>query len=117
MEKNISEFILQGPGLMQIEDIKKLQDSTTQQKIDLLFDNFKVFLKEKNIRYGDSALQPLQIFSKEGADSQICNRLDDKLGRIKKSDILKKNDVCDIFGYIALLMIKKEWLTFEDLLD
>ena len=93
------------------------QELTTQQKIDLLFDNFKTFLKEKNIRYGDSAINPLQIFSKESANSQICNRLDDKLGRIKRSTELKKNDVSDMFGYIALLMIQNNWLEFEDLLD
>lgn len=89
----------------------------TEQAIDDLFNNFKEFLKEKNRRYGNSALEPLQIFSKESANNQICNRLDDKLGRIKRSDELKKNDVCDVLGYTALLMIKNNWLTFDELLD
>lgn len=91
--------------------------SNTQDDIELLMTNFAKFLVEKNNRYGDAALNPLQIFSKLNAEDQICNRLDDKLGRIKNSNELKKNDVCDIFGYIALLMIKNNWLTFEDLLD
>ena len=79
----------------------------TQQQIDILFDNFKEFLKEKNRRYGDSAISPVQIFSKSSAGSQICNRLDDKINRIKNSSELKKNDVSDLFGYTALLMIEK----------
>lgn len=96
------------------ENIKK---DDTQEKIELLFNNFKQFLKEKNKRYGDSALHPLQIFSKQNANSQICNRLDDKLGRIKNAKELKKNDVSDMFGYIALLLIENNWLDFNDLLD
>jgi hypothetical protein len=82
-----------------------------------LFDNFKDFLLEKNKRYGDSAQNPIQVFSKESAEGQIRARLDDKLRRIKNSDELRKNDVSDVFGYVALLMISKGYLEFEDLLD
>ena len=89
----------------------------TQYQIDILFDNFKEFLKEKNRRYGDSALDPLKIFSKTDAGSQICNRIDDKLGRIKNSKELKKNDLCDLFGYVALLLIEKGFIEFDDLID
>jgi hypothetical protein len=39
------------------------------------------------------------------------------LQRIINSTELKKNDVCDTFGYLALLMIDKGWLTFEEMLD
>ena len=101
------------------EDIDKYYEDglSTQDKIDLLFDNFKGFLKEKNRRYGDSALHPLQIFSKIDAGNQICNRIDDKLGRIKNSTGFKKNDISDIFGYIALLLVENNWLDFKDLLD
>ena len=89
----------------------------TQEKIDILFTNFNKFLKVKNIKYGDAALAPLKIFSKTSTEDQICNRLDDKLKRIKNGEELSKNDVYDTFGYIALLMIKNEWLTFEEMLD
>ena len=89
----------------------------TQNDIILLFDNFKEFLLEKNKRYGDSAINPIQVFSNESAEEQIRARLDDKLRRIKNSDELRKNDVSDCFGYIALLLISKGWLEFEDLLD
>lgn len=89
----------------------------TQKKIDELFNNFRDFLKEKNRRYGNSTLQPMQIFSRIQIEQQIQNRLDDKLSRIKNSGELKKNDVADVFGYIALLMVKKNWTIFEELLD
>jgi hypothetical protein len=90
---------------------------TTQNDIDILFDNFKSFLLEKNKRYGDSAINPIQVFSNESAEEQIRARLDDKLRRIKNSDELRKNDVCDLFGYTSLLMISKGWLEFSDLID
>jgi hypothetical protein len=90
---------------------------TTIQKIDLLFNNFKEFLKEKNRRYGDSALNPIKIFSKVESDNQICIRLDDKLSRIANADKFRQNDISDVFGYIALLLIEKDWLDFDDLID
>lgn len=91
--------------------------NTTQEAIKTLFENFAEFLSEKNRRYGDSAINPAMIFSDLPPDKQICNRLDDKLSRIKRSKELQKNDVADVFGYVALLMIQKEWIEFEDLLD
>jgi len=89
----------------------------TQMDIILLFDNFKEFLLEKNKRYGDSASNPVNVFSKESTQNQICNRIDDKLSRIRNSKDLRKNDVSDVFGYVALLMISKGWLEFEDILE
>lgn len=96
---------------------EKNDNYNTQESIDILFKNFAVFLKEKNKRYGDSALHPQMIFSNTPAEVQICNRLDDKLSRIKRSTHPIKNDVADVFGYVALLMIQKGWLSFEELLD
>lgn len=92
-------------------------EHTTTESIEILFNNFSKLLIEKNKRYGDSALNPPAIFSKTTADTQICNRIDDKLNRIKTSDGLRKNDVADVFGYLALLMIQNGWLDFGDLLD
>ena len=89
----------------------------TQKKIDLVCKNIADFLKEKNNRYGDSALSPINIFSKNDVLSSITIRLDDKLSRIKKAKSLKKNDVVDIVGYLILLMIDAEWTDFSDLID
>lgn len=91
--------------------------STTQEKIKLICDNFSSFLIEKNKRYGDSALNPLRIFSKVDAESSICIRLDDKIKRIKNSTELRKNDVGDMIGYLILLCCDKDWLDFEEFID
>ena len=91
--------------------------TNTQEEIDLLFKNFGEFLKEKNKRYGDSAINPLNIFSKEKARSIIVSRIDEKLSRIKNSSSLKKNDISDLFGYLALFMIENNWISFEEFID
>jgi len=89
----------------------------TQGKIIKACDNFRDFLLEKNKRYGDSALNPLNVFSKHDAGSSICIRLDDKLKRIQNANELRKNDTSDMIGYLFLLCIEKDWLDFKDLLD
>ena len=69
------------------------------------------------MRYGDSAMDPIGIFSKGGAEKNLLTRIDDKLSRIKNSEKLRKNDVSDLFGYIALLLIEQGWDTFDEFLD
>ena len=78
-----------------------------QKLIKELYEAMRDMQLEKNLRYGDAALSPLQIFSKDGASNSIKVRLDDKLARIKnrKEDEPKINDVCDIIGYCILLLM------------
>ncbi len=90
---------------------------TAQDNIKKVYDGMKEVSLIKNERYGNSALNPLVIFCKEPSDIQIKSRLDDKLSRIKNSTELRKNDVCDLMGYLALLMISQGWTDFDDLID
>ena len=63
-------------------------------------------LLKKNISYGNSALEPIGIFSKADAEQQIRNRIDDKLNRIKNGEHFEDdNDIDDIIGYLILLKI------------
>lgn len=61
----------------------KIMNNTTQDKIEIVTRNLKDFLIHKNKNYGDSALNPINIFSKLSNGNQIDNRIDDKLSRIK----------------------------------
>ena len=67
-------------------------------------------LKEKNQAYGDTALNPSNIFSKLDSTEAICARLDDKLARIKNKGINDKTEdtVDDIIGYLLLLKMSME---------
>ena len=79
--------------------------------------SLKRFLLEKNKRYGNSALEPINIFSKLSSEEGIKLRMDDKVKRIKNSDELRKNDVVDLTGYLILMCVHKKWTNFDDLLD
>ena len=66
-------------------------------------------LIEKNIAYGDSALDPVRIFSKSDPVEQLRVRIDDKLSRLMKgTDYVGDNDIDDLIGYLVLLKIAKE---------
>jgi len=62
-------------------------------------------LTEKNKAYGNSALNPANIFSKLNAEEALCSRIDDKLMRIKNKGITDKTEdtVDDLIGYLFLL--------------
>jgi hypothetical protein len=89
----------------------------TEGKVAQVFASVAGLVKEKNRRYGDSALMPKRIFSKLPCDEGIKIRLDDKVSRIINSGEVRKNDVADLMGYLCLLCISKDWLDFEDLID
>ena len=51
----------------------------TCKDITRVADNNKKLLIKKNIQYGDSALEPIGIFSQGGAVASLGARMDDKL--------------------------------------
>lgn len=79
----------------------------TQTEIAMVCDDIKDLLLQKNIKYGDSALDPLRVLSKASPKEQILVRIDDKLSRISRGDILHEDEdvVSDLIGYLVLLKI------------
>lgn len=71
-------------------------------------------LLEKNISYGDSALNPIGVFAK-GLDAThlLQVRIDDKLARISNQQHYPgDDDVLDLIGYLLLLRIaNRRWVT------
>lgn len=61
----------------------------------------------KNEAYGDSALNPANIFSQGNAVDSLCARIDDKLMRIKTRGINPDTEdtVQDLIGYLILLKV------------
>ena len=62
-------------------------------------------LKSKNKAYGNSALNPANIFSQADAVDSLSARIDDKLMRIKNKGIYDATEdtVHDLIGYLLLL--------------
>lgn len=59
----------------------------------------------KNAAYGDSALNPLRVFSRASAIEQLHVRIDDKLSRLKRGDAAGEDVILDLLGYLILLRI------------
>jgi hypothetical protein len=77
--------------------------SGTQLAIVEQCDFIAELLLEKNRHYGDSALNPVRIFSRCGPVEQINVRIDDKLSRIATSEADDPEDAeLDLIGYLIL---------------
>lgn len=72
-------------------------------------DAIKNMLLEKNRKYGNSALNPVRVFSKADPIEQINVRIDDKLSRIKSAQKDEDEDVeKDLMGYLVLKRVARK---------
>lgn len=96
---------------------KRVGGNATAISINKVCCELDRFLRAKNKNYGDSVADPVRTFSKANAEEGILVRMDDKLSRIKTSTELRKNDVVDLMGYLALLCAVKDWTDFSEMID
>ncbi len=89
--------------------------TNTQQRIVEVCDSVRELLLQKNLKYGDSALNPSRIFAKSDAVEQIKVRIDDKLSRISTSGTsgVDEDTLQDLIGYLVLLKIATEQVTTQ----
>ena len=76
-------------------------------------DDIKALLLEKNRSYGNSALDPLRIFSKSLPEEGIRVRIDDKLSRIQRGVDNEEDTVLDLIGYLVLLRVSRRLAVAE----
>lgn len=82
---------------------------TFECDVEEVLDQIKEMLLEKNRKYGNSALEPLRVFSTASPLEQLKVRIDDKLSRIKSGSLDEDEDVVDdLIGYLVLYKIKKQ---------
>ena len=108
--KRVKGKINNGHGDIEFEYPPLFSETLTesQKKIVEVCDSMKDLLLYKNQKYGDSALNPNNIFYKGDSTNSIKIRLDDKIGRIKNCEEIRVNDVCDIIGYCTLLLVSMD---------
>lgn len=70
-------------------------------------ERLKDMLLAKNAAYGDSATNPVRIFSKANCIEQIKIRLDDKLSRLARGSAAGEDVEADIMGYLILLRVAR----------
>lgn len=79
---------------------------TFESDLDDVLQGVRNLLLGKNESYGDSALNPVRIFSESSTEEQIRVRIDDKLSRLARgSDYADEDTVEDLLGYLILLKI------------
>ena len=80
-----------------------------KEKVFSITDGIAEMLIEKNLKYGNSALEPKRIFSRADSAEQIKVRIDDKLSRIANQNLEDDEDVIqDLIGYLVLLKISQQ---------
>lgn len=79
--------------------------ANAQKDITTVCDEIKRFLIAKNSQYGNSAIDPVRIFSKASTEEQLKVRIDDKISRlVRGNDSIEADDdiVDDLIGYLIM---------------
>lgn len=81
---------------------------TFREQVYEILSEITEMLIAKNKKYGNSALEPLGVFSKLSAEEGLLVRIDDKLKRIKNGSLQKDDEdvINDLIGYLVLLKIQ-----------
>ena len=91
------DVIVECEGVEIKNDFKTDLLITTKELTDLLI--------SKNKAYGNTALNPVKVFSRLNSSEALCARIDDKIMRIKNKGINDETEdtVSDLIGYLLLL--------------
>jgi hypothetical protein len=89
------------------KDFVPVDMNNFDEKVKEVLNEIETLLISKNAKYGNSALEPLGVFSQLSAKQGLLVRIDDKLKRIKNGSLEKDDEdvVNDLIGYLVLLKI------------
>ena len=112
IEKDLQSMYTQ-EVLRNISDsVKTIPRNNTELAIQEECNRVAELLIAKNRSYGNSALDPVRVFSNADEVEQLKVRIDDKLSRFMRGgEYPKDNDLDDLMGYLVLLSIaqKETW--------
>jgi len=118
IKQQLLEAKLLGKDKAVIQNLQQLLDKETlkgkgtdsQCKITEVVSQLQELLITKNKAYGNSALEPINIFSKNDSVDSLCARIDDKLSRIKNKGLSDETEdtLFDLAGYLILLIIARD---------
>jgi hypothetical protein len=70
-------------------------------------EELREMLVAKNAVYGNSALDPVRIFSRASPVEQLLVRIDDKLSRLARGAPGNEDAEWDLLGYLILLRVAR----------
>ena len=76
-------------------------------QVTVALEEIRDLLIAKNQKYGNSALEPLGVFSQLSAKEGLLVRIDDKLKRIKNGSLERDDEdvIKELIGYLILIKI------------
>ncbi len=98
VQKIVEKYVNPAPSAFEID-------------VDRVLSEIGDMLKAKNRAYGNSAIEPIRIFSRSSPVEQILVRIDDKLSRLMRGKDLQEvpeDTVRDLIGYLVILCIARE---------
>jgi hypothetical protein len=101
------EDVLKWKDFVEIEKPINMNETNFDRQVMDILHEIEHLLISKNRKYGNSALEPLGVFSQLSAKEGLLVRIDDKLKRIKNGSLEKDDEdvVNDLIGYLVLLKI------------
>lgn len=89
--------------------LEEKTENPFEQNVRRILTDVGDIITAKNISYGDSALNPIRVFSKADRMEQLFVRLDDKLSRVQRGSEYPGDDTLrDIIGYCTLILVAQE---------
>ena len=85
---------------MNLKDAESVAGEITDE-----LEQIRTLLLRKNADYGNSALDPVRVFSTAAPTEQLKVRIDDKLSRLMRGTASGEDVVLDLIGYLVLLRI------------
>lgn len=91
-------------------------DNETQREIARHGLALTELLLLKNRKYGNSAAEPVSVFSNLDAFDRLMVRMDDKLSRLSRGDNASDNEdaFVDLAGYLLLALVVRDHQTNGD---
>jgi hypothetical protein len=93
------------PESSPVAAVVEASDFATKVRAEL--DALGTMLIAKNAAYGNSALEPVRVFSRASTEEQLLVRIDDKLSRLARGAAAGEDVVRDLVGYLVLLLIAR----------
>lgn len=109
--RRMAELVEQERSCVHAAGALRAPEAATQSFADLVWRELREIgsmLVEKNRAYGNSALDPVRIFSRADRLEQLKVRIDDKLSRIAKGHAAGEELTGDLIGYLVLLRIAEK---------
>jgi len=86
-------------------NVRSRQSPPFADVLDDELQEIREFLISKNQAYGNSAVEPVRVFSKADAVEQIRVRIDDKISRLMRGRADGEDTELDLLGYLVLLRV------------